>query len=475
LEVFNPKILKKDNKKEFELPAMSFKVEDAIDKLELRLGRSKTQEGQSLCALQVTESEKFSVFLGKSRMKQAEFEDPNGLILLFNEFSALVREMQGQEEEEKEKYKEEKDNFDRAFKKMREDIERELGKTQVLMEEKMFQRKPATRLLLRLKDGHLDKDEAFLEAVESFVRGLKVTKEVAVSNGMANLREMEREIERVIEVIRRMGEPEKRSKFAGDRREMIEMKGKESQTQWDEQAMVKEIMSFVDTKLEKKMEKEIDQLKDLKDLKNRVVFKEELMNLYDQQKLGHSIREIQNAFSSFQSLDFEQASFLIKVVRGFASNPKFSLLFQGSRDWFAVKTFHEKCDGKGATLTIARNQHGKTFGGFASKSWSSPLKNEYSKDEHAVLFSLDLKKIFPQRIPNDIAIHFNNEMGPFFANSKKWSFKICDNCDKEPKGGFGIGSGPAYSLEGATNKDVRGCEGFYFLMTDYAVYSVHQQ
>ena len=49
------------------------------------------------------------------------------------------------------------------------------------------------------------------------------------------------------------------------------------------------------------------------------------------------------------------------------------LLFRASRDGFAVKTFHSKCDNQGPTLTIVKSGN-YIFGGFTELSWNSPSK-----------------------------------------------------------------------------------------------------
>ena len=49
------------------------------------------------------------------------------------------------------------------------------------------------------------------------------------------------------------------------------------------------------------------------------------------------------------------------------------LLFRASRDGFAVKTFHSKCDNQGPTLTIVKSGN-YIFGGFTELLWKSPSK-----------------------------------------------------------------------------------------------------
>ena len=51
-------------------------------------------------------------------------------------------------------------------------------------------------------------------------------------------------------------------------------------------------------------------------------------------------------------------------------------LYRGSRDGFTAGAFHEKCDKKGETITIIRNEDNgqkNIFGGYSSKSWLSSM------------------------------------------------------------------------------------------------------
>ncbi len=52
------------------------------------------------------------------------------------------------------------------------------------------------------------------------------------------------------------------------------------------------------------------------------------------------------------------------------SGSKWSLLFRASGDGFAAKTFHSRCDKKGATVTIVKSGD-NIFGGFTEVSWTS--------------------------------------------------------------------------------------------------------
>jgi hypothetical protein len=67
------------------------------------------------------------------------------------------------------------------------------------------------------------------------------------------------------------------------------------------------------------------------------------------------------------------------------------LLFRGSFDGMSAGEFHEKCDAKGATITLIKCHFNgalssKTVGGFLDQSWHS--RDSYSISKEAFLFSL---------------------------------------------------------------------------------------
>ena len=49
------------------------------------------------------------------------------------------------------------------------------------------------------------------------------------------------------------------------------------------------------------------------------------------------------------------------------------LIYRGTKDGFAAKKFHLKCNYKGPTLSIIRTNKGKIFGGFTDIDWTSAL------------------------------------------------------------------------------------------------------
>ena len=65
---------------------------------------------------------------------------------------------------------------------------------------------------------------------------------------------------------------------------------------------------------------------------------------------------------------------------------KIELIYRGSRDGTLSKNFHEKCDNKGPTITLIKNEKGNIFGGFSSISWTSQNNNKQAPN--SFLFTL---------------------------------------------------------------------------------------
>lgn len=107
----------------------------------------------------------------------------------------------------------------------------------------------------------------------------------------------------------------------------------------------------------------------------------------------------------------------------FTTNYPWSLLYRGSRDGFAARAFHAKCDGNKNTLTVIKvASNGFVFGGFTSVPWDSsstpPQSNTYL-DSKAFIFSL--KNAYNNPFMafaeiNEPAIYSNPNWGPVFGS-----------------------------------------------------------
>ena len=94
------------------------------------------------------------------------------------------------------------------------------------------------------------------------------------------------------------------------------------------------------------------------------------------------------------------------------------LLYRGSRDGSTSNIFHEKCDNKGETLCLYKNDKGYIFGGYASIPWKSSGKAISAPD--CFIFTLtNIYGIEPTKFINSNtsqSIYHNSNYGPSFGN-----------------------------------------------------------
>ncbi|ETO31027.1 hypothetical protein RFI_06092 [Reticulomyxa filosa] len=140
-------------------------------------------------------------------------------------------------------------------------------------------------------------------------------------------------------------------------------------------------------------------------------------------------------YSIFDSaiLSFQEEVILQSLLPKEANN-KIRLLFRASRDGFSVYDFHNKCDNKGATVTVVQsNVHNHVFGGFTNLSWTSSNAG-YTKENNSFIFLLRSSKSNQQPQKWGIkpgheqhAIYDYSGYGPTFGLFSSLSFVIMSN------------------------------------------------
>ena len=93
------------------------------------------------------------------------------------------------------------------------------------------------------------------------------------------------------------------------------------------------------------------------------------------------------------------------------------LIYRGSKDGMSSKSFHDKCDNKGPTITLYKNEK-CVFGGYSPISWSS--HGNYHTSNDCFIFTLiNIFNIKPTKFPlknnNQYAVCHNPIYGPCFG------------------------------------------------------------
>ena len=97
------------------------------------------------------------------------------------------------------------------------------------------------------------------------------------------------------------------------------------------------------------------------------------------------------------------------------------LLYRGSQDGCKASDFHDKCDNKGATITVIWSTGDFIFGGFSDKAWTS--SGNYCASDKAFLFSLKspssevgLTKMCINQNRCSYAMGHTTSFGPYFGS-----------------------------------------------------------
>jgi hypothetical protein len=157
-----------------------------------------------------------------------------------------------------------------------------------------------------------------------------------------------------------------------------------------------------------------------------------------------SFGDIKSIIDSNDSLILtnEESYYLTEMTK----SSKMNLLYRATRDGFTSQAFHSKCDGKGNTITIIKNNLNYVFGGYASSAWHS--YGGYINDPNAFLFSLrragvSFKDKFTVKVAAD-AYYGLSSYGALFGNGHD----ICIYNQSNTNFGSYSNFGGSYNLPG---------------------------
>jgi len=136
-------------------------------------------------------------------------------------------------------------------------------------------------------------------------------------------------------------------------------------------------------------------------------------------------------------------------VKGWLPNKSFELLYRATEHGFGANHFHERCNNRGATVTIVRDSVGNLFGGYTSAPWRSC--NSYNNDPNAFLFSLvNPSNTGPVRVPrsgNGSEVYDHSNCGPGFGSNP--DLCIATNSNTKPNSRVNIGNSYQVQPQGA--------------------------
>ena len=94
------------------------------------------------------------------------------------------------------------------------------------------------------------------------------------------------------------------------------------------------------------------------------------------------------------------------------------LLYRGTRDGMTGDAFHNKCNNKGPTITLIKNEKGYIFGGYASIDWQGGSGNYRTAPDSFIFTLTNMFDIDPTKFPNsstNYSIYDRSIYGPCFG------------------------------------------------------------
>ena len=118
-----------------------------------------------------------------------------------------------------------------------------------------------------------------------------------------------------------------------------------------------------------------------------------------------------------------EKEFIPKILE-WCGYKKMELIYRGTRDGTTNKAFHSKCDNKGPTISLFKNEKGYIFGGFADISWKS--EGGWQSAPNSFIFTLtNIHNIEPTKFPRKsgkYGIYHDSSNGIWFGGGPNIGF-----------------------------------------------------
>ena len=195
--------------------------------------------------------------------------------------------------------------------------------------------------------------------------------------------------------------------------------------------------------------------------------KKQISELKSENDNKKQIERVKNLFKESTIVKLDEKKMINDWIDPYnEKNITSELLFTTNKDGDSSNTFHNKCNGKGPTITFIKTTNGKRIGGFANISWAST--NSYRADPDAFIFSLDASQKFVQYRNFTSAIYDHSSYGPTFGNGH--DIYIASGC-KSNTSSY-CNNNYVYGFFYSYNMVNVGTQQTTFQVTDYEVYLI---
>ena len=143
-----------------------------------------------------------------------------------------------------------------------------------------------------------------------------------------------------------------------------------------------------------------------------------------------------NKFDSILLNETNKCDECLNKIYEWTGGKNMELLYRGTRDGMSADVFHNKCNNKGPTISLFKNEKGYIFGGYASVDWQGPSEYAYRSAPDSFIFTLtNMYNISPTKFPNSNtskSIWDGSRYGPIFGGGHDICIGFNSNCTNFP-------------------------------------------
>ena len=137
--------------------------------------------------------------------------------------------------------------------------------------------------------------------------------------------------------------------------------------------------------------------------------------------------------------------FISKILE-WSGYKRMELIYRGSKDGTTSNIFHNKCDNKGPTIILFKNDKGNIYGGYCPISWN--CNGGWQSAPEAFIFTLtniyNIEPIKFNRTNDQYGIYFNSSVGPWFGYNSNIGFQYDYSIENKCKSYFGDSNHNSY-------------------------------
>ena len=144
-----------------------------------------------------------------------------------------------------------------------------------------------------------------------------------------------------------------------------------------------------------------------------------ICSIYDNiNSIWSEIKKVKtNKFDSILLNETKRSNEFLNKIYEWTGGKSMELLYRGTRDGMSADAFHNRCNNKGSTISLFKNENGYIFGGYSSIDWTS--YGDYRSAPDSFIFTLTNKyNIEPTKFPNintSCSIYDASNYGPTFG------------------------------------------------------------